>query len=176
MIKALLLNSNEELFLLLNEIFMPDRSKNVEIYERKQREKNRLSRCYVIGIVAKLHAPKNIGRLIAIFKEIVEVRDDARLMIVGDGPDKDVLIQKTSDLVIQEKVLFLGMRNDVYCLMSAMDVFVLPSLFEGLGMVTIEAQTSGLRVVISNNVPTIDILGEMKVLSLDDGNVIYVAR
>lgn len=143
-------------------------------FDESVREKYRrdlgLADCYVVGTVAKLHPPKNIGRLLEIFKRIADVNDGARLLIVGDGPDEDILIQKSADLGLQGKAIFLGRRTDVANLMCAMDVFVLPSLFEGLGMVCIEAQATGLRVVSSDNVPKVDILGDETTLSLESDN------
>lgn len=135
------------------------------------RRRMNLEGCYVIGIVAKLHKPKNVGRLIDIFREIQKIKDNAVLMIIGDGPEKETLMQKAEN--IKDKVLFLGMRDDVNNLMSVMDVFVMTSFFEGLPVATIEAQAAGLKLVVSNRVPTVDILGELCVLSLDDNNEIW---
>ena len=73
-------------------------------------------------------------------------------MIVGKGPLENELKEKVSNLGINNKVYFLGNRKDIERIYQGMDVFVLPSLFEGLGIVAIEAQVSGLPVIASTGV------------------------
>jgi glycosyltransferase involved in cell wall biosynthesis len=97
----------------------------------------------VIGNIGRLHSQKNQGFLLEIFSEILKKRD-ARLVICGDGEEKENLQNKAEALGISDKILFLGVRSDVQRLYSAFDVFLLPSLYEGLGIVLIEAQASGL--------------------------------
>ena len=98
----------------------------------------------VFGNVGRLHFQKNQSFLLDIFAEISKKRDDARLVLIGGGEDEAMLKEKTASLGLSDKVLFLGVRSDVPQLMSALDVFLLPSKFEGLGIVLIEAQASGL--------------------------------
>lgn len=76
-----------------------------------------------------------------------------KLAIVGTGPLKDEVENKASDLGMTTRVKFLGVRNDVNELLSAFDALIFPSIHEGLGLVCIEAQASGLPVVASTNVP-----------------------
>ena len=73
-------------------------------------------------------------------------------MLVGAGEGKEKLQQKVRDMNLQDKVIFTGVRSDVNRLMQAMDVFVFPSLYEGLPVTMIEAQASGLPCVISDHV------------------------
>ena len=80
-------------------------------------------------------------------------KDDIMLILVGQGPLKKEIQEKVKKLGLTAKVAFLGQRNDVNELYQAMDIFILPSLYEGLGMVTIEAQVSGLKCICSNEVP-----------------------
>ena len=108
---------------------------------------------HVIGFVGNFCYPKNIFFLLDIFKKICDLRSDCLLMLVGDGPDYEKSIQYAKQLNIYKNILFLGRRNDVNSLMQAMDVFVLPSRFEGLGIVGIEAQASGLKCVFSDLIP-----------------------
>ena len=108
--------------------------------------------CLLIGNVARLHFQKNQSFLLDIFKEISKKRKDARLIIVGGGQDERALKEKTSSLGLDDRVLFLGVRSDVPDIMSALDIFLLPSKFEGLGIVLIEAQASGLLSFASADV------------------------
>ena len=87
------------------------------------------------------------------FSEVSKQRDDALLMLVGNGDLQQSIKDKVEELGLSEKVIFMGQRNDVNCLMQAMDCFVFPSIFEGLGMVLIEAQAAGLPIISSDQVP-----------------------
>lgn len=106
----------------------------------------------IIGNVGRLHFQKNQSFLIDIFSTFSKNHDNAELWLVGDGEDKERLMQKVHSLELDSKVKFIGIRNDVSNLMQAMDIFLLPSIFEGLGIVLIEAQTEGLRVLASDQV------------------------
>ena len=107
----------------------------------------------VVGHVGRLHFQKNQTFLLDIFKEIYAHRPDACLWLVGQGEDEDKLRRRTAELGLTKQVRFLGVRQDVSALMQGMDVFVFPSLFEGLGIVLIEAQAAGLACVTSTAVP-----------------------
>lgn len=124
----------------------------------------------VIGHVGRFHPQKNHSFLIDIFSEIVKQNSNVKLLLVGDGDGKKEIEAKVKRLGIQDKVIFTGVRDDVNRLLQAMDVFLFPSLYEGLGIVAIEAQASGLPCVISNSVPKdCDITsGLVKFISLSD--------
>lgn len=124
---------------------------------------------FVIGNVGRLHEQKNQSFLIDVFNIIQKVNNNAILLIVGEGPLEAKLKQKAEALRISQKIIFLGNRKDVNKIYQAMDVFVLPSLFEGLGIVAIEAQASGLPVVASTGVAKeTNITNNIIYLSLDD--------
>ena len=74
-------------------------------------------------------------------------------MLIGRGELETQIRQQASDMKISDKVMFMGVRSDVPELLSAMDVFVFPSLYEGLGIVLIEAQCAKLPVIASDNIP-----------------------
>ena len=94
--------------------------------------------------------------------------DNAILVLIGQGPLEKRLKQKAKKLCIEEKV-FLGQRNDIENWYQAMDVFVLPSLYEGFGMALIEAQDSNLPCIASNNVPiTTKMTEDFRFISLKD--------
>lgn len=108
---------------------------------------------FVIGHVGRFCYQKNQEFLVDIFEEVYKQNPNAVLMLVGDGPDREKVEEKVKSLNLTDNVLFLGNRNDVYRLYNAMDVFVFPSRYEGLGMVAVEAQFCGVRTVMSDKVP-----------------------
>ena len=127
----------------------------------------------VIGHVGRFFAQKNHPFLIDIFNEVHKKNPDAVLLLVGGGELDDSLKnqmkQKVKDLGLEEAVQFLGVREDVADVMQAFDLFLLPSLFEGLPVTMVEAQASGLPCVISDKVPIqCDITGNVKVVGLDE--------
>ena len=119
----------------------------------KLREELGLQDCFVIGHVGRFMKQKNHDFLIDIFAEVVKQKENARLLLIGDGPLRKQIEDKVKALGLAKKVIFTGVRSDVADLYNAMDVFVLPSLYEGLGMVAVEAQANGLPVVASTEVP-----------------------
>lgn len=109
---------------------------------------------FVIGAVGRLNAIKRYDLLLKIFKEIVAIKENAFLIIAGDGPEKEKLIELARQLDISDKVAFLGNIDnvtDVYC---AIDVFVMTSESEASPLVLIESQICGTRCVISDGVPS----------------------
>lgn len=107
---------------------------------------------FVVVNVGRFVEQKNHQFLIDVFHSLTEQRKDSLLVLIGEGPLKDNIEQKVKRLKIEEKVIFLGLRDDVARLMNGADVFLLPSLFEGLPIVSVEAQTNGLPIVMSEGV------------------------
>ncbi len=107
---------------------------------------------FVIGHVGCFEKVKNHIRLIQIFQKILEMKPNSVLVCVGIGSQIDNIKEQVKTLGISDKVRFLYARDDVSQLMSAFDIFVLPSLYEGLPLVVLEAQSSGLPCVLSNTV------------------------
>lgn len=106
---------------------------------------------FVVGHVGRFERQKNHEFLLDIFAEVAKRRDDAMLVLIGIGSLMEAMKQKASVLGIADRVLFLGFRDDRNRIMQAMDSFVFPSLFEGLSVVLIEAQASGLPVFASDS-------------------------
>lgn len=106
----------------------------------------------VIGNVGRLHFQKNQDFLLDIFYEIQKEIQNSCLILVGQGSDENMLRKKSKDLEIQDKIIFLGVRKDIGALLSVMDIFVFPSIFEGLPIALLEAQASGLPVIASDKV------------------------
>ena len=135
---------------------------------QKIREALKLNGRLVIGNIGRLHFQKNQEFLLDIFSKLYEKEKNSILVLVGDGPDKHCLKEKVKNLGLEKKVIFMGFRDDVPDLLLAMDVFVLPSRFEGLGIVAIEAQCCGLPCVLSDEVPACTkILDTTSYLGLD---------
>lgn len=123
----------------------------------------------VIGHVGRFSAPKNHEYLINVFYELQKTNDNAVLMLVGDGELRSRIEQQVQKLNITEKVILTGIRADVYDLIQAMDVFVFPSIYEGLPVSIIEAQAAGLPCIISDKVPLeCAITDSVYQLNLDD--------
>lgn len=108
---------------------------------------------FVVGHVGRFTYQKNHDFLIEIFQEIYKRNENAILMLIGAGELEQAIKQKVKALGLNASVLFMGQRTDVSNLMQAMDVFVFPSNYEGLGMVAIEAQAASLRTIVSEAVP-----------------------
>ena len=115
---------------------------------------------------------KNHEFLIDIFAEIAKNRDDAELLLIGDGPLRTTIRDKVCSLNLNDKVRFLGSRKDVYELYNVMDAFVLPSYYEGLPVVGVEVQSNGLpfwcsdkiteEVIITDNIHRISLKKNVK--------------
>ena len=108
----------------------------------------------LIGNIGRMVAQKNQIRLLEIFSSIVQRNQDSKLMIIGNGPDKDAIQKRILELNLQQKVILAGLRTDVNQVMMGMDTFLFPSLFEGLGIVLVEAQASGLPCYFTDTIPS----------------------
>lgn len=125
---------------------------------------------FVVGHVGRMCYQKNTLFLLDIFNEIYKRDNNAILMLVGNGEDRELVEDKINQYDMRDNVLMLGMRDDVELLMQAMDVFLFPSRFEGFGMVLIEAQAAGLNCVASKDVvpETTNITNRVQFVSLDN--------
>lgn len=124
----------------------------------------------VIGNVARFKKEKNHSFQIEIIKNLVKINKNYVLLLVGDGELKEEIETKVRDANLTDNVRFLGVRSDVNKLMLAMDLFLLPSLYEGLPVVGIEAQAAGLLVYTSTGVTReTDITGNVRFLDLNLG-------
>jgi len=109
-----------------------------------------LDSSYVIGTVSRLSREKDQTSLIRAFAAIASNEPNVRLVFAGDGPLKGELATLSYDLGIENKVTFLGFRNDVSTILQAFDIFVLPSLQEGISLSLLEAMASGKPTIVTN--------------------------
>lgn len=113
---------------------------------------------YVVGHVGRFHYAKNHEYLLGVFKEILNKKDSGEtklepvLLLIGAGPRMNEMKELAVKLGIEDKVMFLGNKTDIYRYYNAMDCFVYPSRYEGLPGTVIEAQASGLRCLISDRI------------------------
>lgn len=104
---------------------------------------------FIVGHVGRISPQKNHMGLIDIFAEVANRRDDAVLVIVGDGPLRKQVEEHIRAKALEDRIVFAGERHDASRFYSMFDVFCLPSLYEGLSVVLVEAQANGIRCVIS---------------------------
>lgn len=125
---------------------------------------------FVVGHIGRFSGQKNHDFLIDIFAQLKKKKENAKLLLVGGGTEAENVKNKVSNLGLKESVIFTGVRSDVNRLLQAMDIFVFPSLFEGLPVTMVEAQAAGLPCVISDKVPDECIItdGLVTVKSLSD--------
>lgn len=107
----------------------------------------------VIGHIGRFVEQKNHPFLIDIFSEILKRNQKAKLLLLGKEDSEQKIRKKVQSLGLSKQVLFAGVQEEPSSFYQAMDVFVFPSLYEGLGIVLVEAQTSGLMCVVSDKVP-----------------------
>ena len=124
----------------------------------------------VVGTVSRLSGEKNQSFLLDVFALFHKVCPNSRLLLVGDGEERSALKEKAARLGIAEYTVFYGSTPNVSAMLSAMDIFVLPSLTEGLGIAAVEAQVSGLPVLVSHGVPAAaHLTPHLTALSLQSG-------
>lgn len=140
-------------FNILNNAIDAEKYQYNEKIRTKCREQLKLHNQLVVGHVGRFSPPKNHDFLIEIFYELLKKKPNSKLLLIGDGEGRKLIEKKAIRLGIKNQVLFLGVRSDVSQLMQAIDVFVFPSLYEGLPVTLIEAQAAGLPCLISNQVP-----------------------
>lgn len=125
----------------------------------------------LIGHVGRFITQKNHKFLIEVFNQLVCNNNEIKfkLLLVGEGKLEKNIKEMVKRMKIEDKVIFLGPRNDVGRLMQGMDLFLFPSLYEGLGMVLIEAQTASLLSIASIEVPPcVNITGNVYFLPISD--------
>lgn len=130
---------------------------------------------FVVGHVGRFVYPKNHGFLLRVFQQTAALRQDAWLLLVGDGERMEQVRAQAEEMGLGDRVCFTGARPDAAMLYSAMDVFCLPSFYEGVPVVAVEAQANGLPCVLSDRV-TAEVLLSPNSLRLPLGDAGQWAR
>ncbi len=151
---------------------------NIEEYKFNQESRESLRNGYkwqnktVLGNIGRLHESKNQEFLIDILYELKKIDKNVLLVIVGEGSKKRLLQKKIKKLNLSQEVILWGGEDSVGAILSAMDMFIFPSLYEGFGLVALEAQCSGLPTYVSQNIPdSACITSCVSKLSLDNNAV-----
>lgn len=124
-----------------------------EVKRNEIRKKLNIQNKFVVGHVGSFTYPKNHKFLIDVFYEIQKQEKDSVLLLIGDGVLRPQIEEQIKKFGINNNVIMTGVVSNVNDYMQAMDVFVFPSIFEGLGMAVVEAQAAGLQCIVSENIP-----------------------
>ncbi|MES5927964.1 glycosyltransferase family 1 protein [Bacillus cereus group sp. MG9] len=132
----------------------------------------------VIGHIGRFSESKNHIFMLKVCKEVLKSDSKFMLVLVGDGPLQDSIELEAKSLGIYEKIRFLGVRKDIPRIIRMFDVFLFPSLFEGFGIVALEAQCAGVPCVVANTITkNVDMgLGIISFISLDEKLEIWSAE
>lgn len=145
--------NKKEIYILNNAIELDRYKYNIDIRNKIRKELNINDDTLVIGHIGRFVEQKNHRYLIDIFNEIHSKNNNSILILIGQGPLQDEIKDKVNKLGLDNSVLFLGQLDNANEYYQAFDIFLLPSLYEGLGMVLIEAECSGLLSYTSTEVP-----------------------
>lgn len=140
-----------------------------EAIRDETREKLNIHNSFVMGTIGRFSPPKNQLFSIRLTTLLKERGYDIKLILIGQGPMEEELKAETKRLGVEDSVIFTGVTNKVNEYLFAMDLYLFPSIFEGLGIVGIEAQASGLSCIISDKIPKeVKVLDDAVMLPLDE--------
>lgn len=143
---------DDSAFVIKNAIDINKFSYNEETRNNIRKELN-LSNKFILGNVARFSYQKNHKYLLKIFEEYRKINVNAHLLLIGSGEDLPKIKKLISKNNINESVTILPPKSDIQNYMMAMDIFLLPSRYEGLGIVAVEAQALGMNVIITDMAP-----------------------
>lgn len=134
---------------------------------KKIRKKYHIENNFVLLHIGRMEHEKNHILLLKIFKKFTEYEDDARLLLIGDGTLRESIFNYAIQLGIYEKIVHIPYTQETGSYYSAADVFILPSLYEGMGLVLLEAFANGLPRIVSDGIPeSANLDGRMNIVSL----------
>lgn len=163
-----------KVYLLNNAIDIEKFEYNEQIRKRKREELGIRDSTLVLGHVGRFVEQKNHMFLIDIFSQVHKENEDTILLLIGQGPLQSQIKDKVKSLKLEKFVKFLGQRDDVNELYQTFDIFLLPSLYEGLGMVLIEAQCAGCYCIASTEVPKIaKVTNNLNFIKLEDSSELW---
>lgn len=141
-----------------------------EAFRNELRERYNITQNYVLGHAGRFSVQKNQAFLLDTFKALSEIRKDCVLVLIGNGELLNSVKEKAKVLEIEENIVFIDFQEDIYKYYSLFDLFLLPSLFEGLPITLVEAQANGLSCLVSDAVTKeSDLSGLVEFFSLTDG-------
>lgn len=151
------------------------------IYSEKHRNDLResldIKTKYVIGHAGRFSVQKNQSFLVDAFKMLCEKRDDCTLLLIGNGELTNSVKQHVKDLQLEDKVVFVDFQEDIYRYYSVMDLFVMPSLFEGLPITLVESQANSLKSLVSDAVTkSSDLTGLVEFMPLNSGPEMWAEK
>lgn len=147
------------------------------VVRSQMRKRYGLSDKIVLGHVGRFNIQKNHARLLTIFNAFLKLQPDSVLVLVGDGELKETIRQQALSLGIQDHILFAGLQSNVHDWYQMMDLFLLPSPAEGLPVVGVEAQASGLGCIFSTGVPEEAILSDHSIrCSLSESDSVWAEK
>lgn len=136
--------------------------------KNKTKELYNLKDNFIIGHIGRFIAAKNHNFILEVFNEITLINPKSTLILAGDGPLEAEIKKKASQLGIEDKIIYTGVVSDLNSILNVMDVFLFPSLHEGLGIAAIEAQAMGIPCFINEKLPNnLDINPNVYRLSLE---------
>lgn len=141
-----------------------------DTYKKDLRESLGITTRYVVGHVGRFSVQKNQNFLVDAFNVLSKKRDDCTLLLIGNGELTNNVKQHVKELQLEEKVRFVDFQEDIYKYYSVMDLFVMPSLFEGLPITLVESQANSLKSLVSDAITrSCDLTGLVEFKSLNDG-------
>lgn len=145
--------------------FKFDESKRNEVRKKYNAEGK-----FIVGHVGRLDYAKNHAFMIEMFQELLKKEPNCQLWLIGSGPLENEIKEKVKQYGIEENVLLWGTRADINELIMGMDLFIFPSIYEGLGIALIEAQCSGIKCIASSNIQNEAIVTD-NVEKIDTSNI-----
>lgn len=147
-----LYGTEQEVYIMQNMVDADQYTYDAEKRNRIRKQYHLSEEQFVIGHIGRFEAQKNHKFLIELFAEFYRENPDSRLLLVGSGVLETEIRTLVKEKQLKQAVIFAGQQADMQGYLSAMDVFVLPSLFEGLPMVALEAQANGLQCVLADTI------------------------
>lgn len=145
---------------------------------KKIRQEFGLGEKFIVGHVGNyFHLVKNQNFLVDIFNEVQKKEPESALIFIGDGPRRKDTEERVRELGISDKVIFAGTRSDVNEFMSAMDIYVMPSLSEGMPVTAIEAQATDLPIIAADCVPSEAVItNQLSYMSLEESAIAWAEK
>lgn len=140
-------------FQILNNSIESEKYKFSSVRHTLLKKKYKLEDKLVFGHVGRFVPEKNHAFLIEVFEELVKREENVVLLLIGKGPERKSIETLVREKGLEDKVMFMGMRDDIPDMLNLMDAFIFPSYYEGLGIVGIEAQAAGLPCFFSEGIP-----------------------